>query len=220
MDPYIFYQNQGIMKTRINYIMIFLLGSVMLTACYPDYEIYPEETDTVYTTYLPGTDFSEMKYYLMVDSILRRDTNLSWFGNDQYDDLILTRLKQNLELRGFKDAGGMDTVDIDFKVVITDISSLDIAYYWAYLPYGYLYADYMNEDMNAFFPLPPPDHIFVNAKTGLLVDLISYEEPVSDTSEVYWRAITNGAQTSYMEARLKANIDKMFFQSPHLKSFK
>jgi hypothetical protein len=208
------------MKAWINYIVIFLLGGLILTACYPDNEIYPEETDTVYTTYLPGTDFSQMKYFVMVDSILRRDTNLKWFGNEQYDDLIMARYQQNLELRGFKNAEGIDTVDVDFMVVISDISSLDITYYWSYLPYGYLYPDYNNASFNAFFPLPPPSNIIVNAKTGLLVDILAYEEQVSDTTKVYWRAITNGAQTTFMETRLKTNIDKMFIQSPNLKSLK
>ncbi len=208
------------MRTWTNIAMIFLMGSILLSACYPDHEIYPEETDTVYTTYLPGTDFSEMKYFVMVDSILRLDSYLNNFGNEQYDDLILSRFKQNLERRGYKDAAGIDTVDIDFKVVITDVSGLDITYYWAYLPYGYLYTGYFDDDLNAYFPLPPPDQILVQAKTGLLVDFLNYQEPISDTSEVYWRALTNGAQSTFMEARIQLNIDKMFIQSPNLKSFK
>lgn len=191
---------------------------VLLTSCYPDNEIYPEETDTVYTTYLPGTNFNEMKYYLIVDSVLRMDSE-DLFGSMQFDDLILNRLEQNLQARGYENASGNDSVD--FMVVVTDLSRLDITYYWAWLPYGYLYPNYSNEDMNAYYPLPPPTNILVNAGSGILVDILEYNDvAVNDTTLVYWRGITNGVQSQYMETRMRSNIDRMFFQSPNLKSLK
>jgi len=202
----------------------FLAGIIVLiffmASCYPDNEIYPEETDTVYTTHLPGTNFNNMKYYLLVDSILRMDS-AGLFGNNQYDEMILSRIEQNLNSRGFENAKDQDSSKVDFRVVVTDISRLDITYYWSWLPYGYLFPDYTNEDMNAFYPLPPPTNVLIGARSGILVDLIDYQyHTTKDTSNVYWRGVSNGVQTKFMESRIVSNIDRMFLQSPNLKSLK
>lgn len=193
---------------------------ILMTSCYPDNDIFPEETDTVYTTYLPGTNFNNMKYYLIVDSVFRIDS-VGLFGNNQYDELILSRLEQNLQARGYEKANGQDSSKVDFMVVVTDVSQLDITYYWSWLPYGYLYPNYTNEAINAYYPLPPPTNILVGARTGILVDILEYNYKNStDTTNVYWRGLSNGIQTQYMETRITSNIDRMFFQSPNLKSLK
>lgn len=200
----------------INLMVSFLI----FTSCYPDNEIYPEETDTVYTTYLPGTDFDSMKYYLLVDSVLRLDSN-DFFSNSQYDDLIISRFENNMNKRGFENVAENDSNQIDFMIVITDISQLDITYYWSWLPYGYLYPTYTNGELNAFYPLPSPTNIVVSARTGFLVDILEYDyQQSSDTTKVIWRGISRGAQTQFMDTRIKSNIDRMFLQSPNLKSLK
>jgi len=207
--------------SKYNTIIVSVFALIIfMTSCYPDDEIYPEETDTVYTTYLPGTNFNDMKYYLIVDSVFRMDS-AGLFGNNQYDELIINRLEQNLQARGYENASGQDSSEVDFMVVVTDISRLDITYYWSWLPYGYLYPDYSDETMNAYYPLPPPTNVLVGAKTGMLIDILEYNyENPSDTTHVYWRGVSNGVQTQSMEWRITSNIDRMFFQSPNLKSLK
>lgn len=197
-----------------------IFSTSILQGCYPDQEIFPEETDTVYTTYLPGTPFYDLEYYMINDEILRSDTT-DFLGNNQYDASILSRVELNLNSRGFKKAVNQDSSLIDFFVIVSDLSRIDIAYYWHYIPYGYLYPNSNDFDNNAFYPLPPPDNISVMAVNGLLIDFIYNEyQTEQDSSKVIWRGMTNGIHQSNMEERIIYNIDKMFFQSPYLKSNK
>lgn len=199
-------------------ILILAIPIIVFTSCYPDNKITPEETDTVYTNWLPGTEFGEMKYYLIVDSVLRYDSS-DLFGNSQYDELILSCFEENLESRGFKNAAGQDSSLVDFLVLITDVSHMDITYYWSWFPYGYLYPGFYDEDLNAFYPLPPPTSIVIGTRSGILADLIEYNyQQTMDTSAVYWRGLSNGVLTDGMDSRIKSNIDRMFIQSPNLKS--
>lgn len=140
-------------------------------------------------------------------------------GNSEYDELILRHFEENLKLRGFENAKGQDSSEVDFLVLVTDISHIDITYYWAWFPYGYLYPDFQDDDLNAFYPLPPPTSIIVGARSGIMVDLLDFNyEETKDTSVVYWRGLNYGVFSHNMDSRIKSNIDRMFFQSPNLKS--
>lgn len=201
--------------------LIFVLAILFIfPSCYPENEIFLEETDTVYTTHLPGTDFNSMKYFILNDSVLRMDT-ADYFGNSQYDNLIFTRFKENMMKRGFEQVSEQNANQVDFVVYISDVSYLDITYYWARLPYGYLYPNLSEQESNAFYPLPPPTNIMVGARASYMIDILDYnDQDVSDTTYVLWRGLTHGVQSSSMNSRIANNIDQMFYQSPNLKSLK
>lgn len=197
----------------------YLLILILLNACYPDSAIYPEETDIVYTNYASGVDFQGIKYYTMHDSVLRiseEAKSIPYFSD--YDDLLINHFETNLQKRGYVKVDEQDSIPADIVIVISDLSYIQVNYYWNYIPYGYFYPQYYNEDMNAFYSLPHPSSVLVSSSSYIMVDMLEYISPsVADTAQVYWRGISNGVLTSNMEARLINNIDRMFVQSPYLK---
>ena len=208
---------QRLMKhiRTIYYLFIVLL----LNACYPDSIIYPEETDVVYTNYSSGVDFQRLKYYIMKDSVFRISGEVSshhYFTD--YDDLLLSHFEANLQKRGYARVDEDDSISADIVIIISDLSYIQVNYYWNYIPYGYYYPQYYHENMNAFYSLPPPTGVFVSSSSYIMVDMLeNISSNSSDTAQVYWRGVSNGVLRSNMEARLMNNIDRMFVQSPYLK---
>lgn len=199
----------------IYYLFILLL----LNACYPDSIIYPEETDIVYTNYSSGVDFQSIKYYKMPDSVMRisEEAQSNTYFSD-YDDLLINHFAANLQKRGYVRVGEQDSIPADIVIIISDLSYIQVNYYWNYIPYGYFYPQYYNEDMNAFYSLPPPSGVLVSSSSYIMVDMLeNISSNATDTAQVYWRGISNGVLRSNMEARLINNIDRMFVQSPYLK---
>lgn len=202
---------------RYIYFVFILL---FFNACYPDSGIYPEETDLVYTNYTSGVDFAQIKYYKMHDSVLRiseEGENYKYFSD--YDELLMSHFENNLQLRGFVNVDEQDSLQADVLVVISDLSYVQVNYYWYYIPYGYFYPDYYDEDMNAYYPLPPPSMVTFSTSSFIMVDMLEYHPTESnDSLQIYWRGIGEGILTPNMESRLVNNIDRMFLQSPYLKA--
>lgn len=193
------------------YYLIFL--ALVLTSCYPEAEISPAETDTVSTSFVSGTDFSGFKYYQIADSIMRVDQYGNVFyvwGN--YDEFILNRLDKNLRLRGYLNISEFPDSTADFSVMVSDLSTVQVSYYWSYIPYG----SYYNEQSNGFYPLPYPDYMFVSATSYIMVDILEANPNKVSDIPIYWRGITQGVYSSDMETRLGNSIDIMFIQSSYL----
>lgn len=204
---------------HIKYIyLVFIL--LFFNACYPDSSIYPEETDLVYTNFGPGVDFTNIKYYKMHDSVLRisEEGEKDRYFSD-YDELLMSHFEHNLQLRGFVNVDEHDSLRADVLVVISDLSYVQINYYWNYIPYGYFYPNDYNEAMNAFYPLPPPSMVTYSTSSYVMVDMLEYHSSEShDSLQIYWRGIGEGMLTPNMESRWVNNIDRMFLQSPYLKA--
>lgn len=199
----------------IYYLFILLV----INACYPDATIYPEETDVVYTNFSTGVDFQSLKYYQMHDSVLRFSEEAvpySYFPD--YDELLMSHFESNLQKRGYVKANEEDSIQADILIVISDLSYIQINYYWNYIPYGSFYPHQYGEDMNAFYPLPPPSAVYFSSASNIMVDMMDFQSAkFNDSTQVYWRGMSNGILSSNMGARLTNNIDRMFVQSPYLK---
>jgi len=205
-------------------IVLFVL--ISLGGCYPDSEISPDESDTVKTSYLKGTDFSQLKYYQMPDSVLRVDDSGNYVSRrGQYDELILQRVDDQLQARGFQKLIASDTMQADFYMIVSDLSYVSLSYYWNYIPYWYYYPDYYfptDEDgnyYNAYFAENPPTAISCFPQSNVMIDMVEARfAPSQGNVPIYWRGLATGIAGAYMSDRMTRNIDQMFFQSPYLKT--
>lgn len=195
------------------YYLIIL--ALLLSSCYPDAKISPAETDTVSTSFVSGTDFSEFKFYRIADSVMRLDQEgNTYYDWGRYDEFILNRLDENLKMRGYLNVIEFPDSIADFNVIISDLSSIQVAYYWSYIPYGSFY--WGNEETNGFYPLPPPDYMTVSSISYFMVDILeAHHDKISDIP-IYWRGVAQGFYPAEMETRLANSIDIMFIQSPYL----
>jgi len=195
-----------------------LLGLIviwlLLGGCYPDSSISPEESDAVFTFRDKDFDFSEQAYYYLVDSVLRYNNEGEYVEDKgQYDNLILSRVKENLDARGFISKEEYDSTSL--RVLVSDMSAVSIISYWEYIPYWSYY--YCDEVSYPYCPWQAPTAVSFVSQSNILVDIVCPEVSIkNDTINVAWRGITNGIYNSSMEARLKRNIDQMFYQSPYL----
>jgi len=199
------------------YVFYFFL-LIQLNACYPDADIYPEETDIVYTSLADGVDFSTIKYYRMYDSVLRfSEEGLKHQYSSDYDELLISHFEENLKLRGFVKVEEQDSMNADVILVISDLSYVQLSYYWCCMPYGHesSYA----ELKDSHYSKPPPGTFLMHASSFIMIDMLANNpSQEDDTAEVYWRGISNGLLSPPMENRLTNNIDRMFLQSPYLKA--
>jgi len=204
----------------ISFIIVFLAG------CYPESNILPEESDTVYTNAHPDANFHNYKYYQLADSVLRiNDYGETIVIRGTYDQLVIDRVAENLNANGFVRVTDKDTITADVDVFISDLSSITITQFWNYIPYWYYTGlnSYNSETAYAYFPLGFPTSQLIALRSNIIVDMVDHEAVIIDnqtTYPVYWRAVTTGVYNNNMYSRLVRNIDQMFFQSPYLKASK
>jgi len=200
---------------RIYKFYYLIILAILVSSCYPDAGISPAETDTVNTSFVKGTDFSVFKFYQITDSIMRIDPEGNvYYERGKYEESILNRLDRNLQTRGYLNIVDYPDSIADFNVVVSDLSAVQVSYYWSYIPYGRFCWGY--EEANGFYPLPPPDYMFVSATSYLMVDIIDVNLSLMSEIPIYWRGIVQGIYSSEMEARITNSIDVMFIQSPYL----
>lgn len=196
------------------YFYLFVLA-ILVSSCYPDAGISPAETDTVSTSFIGGTDFSEFKYYQIADSVIRIDhEGKVYYEWMKYDEAILNRLDKNLQARGYLNIADFPDSIVDFNVVVSDLSAVQVSYYWSYIPYGSYY--WGSEETNGFYPLPLPDYMFVSATSYIMVDIADSDPTLVSDIPIYWRGIAQGIYSSEMETRITNSIDIMFIQSSYL----
>lgn len=200
---------------RIYKFYYLIVLAILVSSCYPDAGISPSETDTVSTSFVSGTDFSGFKYYQIADSVMRIDYEGNvYYDWAKYDETILNRLDQNLQSRGYLNINDFPDSIADFKVVISDLSAVQLSYYWSYIPYGTYY--WGHQEAHGFYPLPPPNYMFVSTTSYIMVDVIDADTSLVSDIPVFWRGIVQGVYTSEMETRITNSIDIMFVQSSYL----
>lgn len=198
-------------------LFVLIIIALLFTSCYPDAKISPAETDTVSTSYVRGTPFSDFKYYQLVDSVMRIDNagNVD-YEEGIYDQLIIERMNKNLQIREYENVTNFPDSTADFHVIISDLSSIQVSYYWSYIPYGSFYWGY--DQSNGFYSTPLPNYVTVSANSYYMVDIIEANSVKSSDIPIFWRGIMQGIYTQSMDKRLQDNLDIMFIQSPYLKS--
>ncbi|NPD45207.1 MULTISPECIES: DUF4136 domain-containing protein [unclassified Lentimicrobium] len=202
------------MIRKYNYFYLIVLA-MLVSSCYPDAGISPAETDTVRTSFVSGTDFSLFTYYQIADSVIRIDNEGNvYYEWMKYDEAILNQVDKNLQTKGYLNIADFPDSIADFNVVVSDLSAVQISYYWSYFPYGSYY--WGSEQANGYYPMPPPDYMFVSATSYIMVDITDSDPILVTDIPIYWRGIAQGIYSSEMGTRITNSIDIMFIQSSYL----
>ena len=200
-----------------NIIIGFIL--LILVGCYPDSSISPAESDTVYTYRRPDVDFADYKTYHLIDSILRIDDYIDLNNTEgPYDQLILQRVEENFNARGYVKLIGDNAENASVNIYVSDLSAINIVQYWNYIPY-WIFTNDAYVQGTAYFPVSLPSSTLIVPESNIIIDMIpnDFVTIPEDTLKVYWRGVTKGIYDINMQDRLIRNIDQMFFQSPYLK---
>lgn len=201
-------------------------AALLLTACYPDRAVENTALPTVTTLYDPGADFTGLRTFSVVDSVVHVVAEGGEAPPRTYDRTILEAVRRNLRARGYTEvplpngptAGAATPPDV-VGVVAASRGTIDGYYYdywaawgwWPYWPPGY------GPGFTWYYPMPVIPYEF---DTGsILISLVDARpRPTEDLRvPVLWYAAANAVVSGADPAALVTiAIDQAFEQSPYL----
>jgi len=200
------HQKRNIILFRTIFFLLFISFVFILNSCYPGDSLTAADTDVIATFFSKDADFSTKMTYATPDSIVRIDED----GNPiidpgPYDQQILNRINQNLQLMGYTEV--QDPANADVHVVTFVTTTLWVSggcynWWWGWwYPYpGYCYP------------------VVYTYSTGTI--LITMTDPENQaTLDALWIAGINGIledNSAGISTRINNNIDQAFKQSPYL----
>jgi len=200
------HQKRNIILFRTIFFLLFTSFVFILNSCYPGDSLTAADTDVIATFFSKDADFSTKMTYATPDSIVRIDED----GNPiidpgPYDQQILNRINQNLQLMGYTEV--QDPANADVHVVTFVTTTLWVSggcynWWWGWwYPYpGYCYP------------------VVYTYSTGTI--LITMTDPENQaTLDALWIAGINGIledNSAGISTRINNNIDQAFKQSPYL----
>jgi hypothetical protein len=205
------------MKTKL---LIALLLTVMLGACYPDGPDYYEDTDVVLTTFDDTYDFTSKSTYARPDQIVvdidieDGDTTYEYM-KPQFATPIFQAIDANMTSRGFTKVD-LDQ-DPDLLLMPAGLSSTTFFYsYW----YDWWYGCYYGCGWGWYYP---PYYTVSSYTTGSMIMTITDPNLANDSpinrSPAVWISVANGLASGYYDiTRVTESIDQSFEQSPYLKT--
>lgn len=208
------------MKNKSIYGILLVMLMTTFWGCYPDGPDYIDEYDIVYTNYDDQFNFSGKKFYSIPDSVVK--INGAHATGDELEflspssgNLILNRLKSNMEARGYILTA--DTALADFFLVPSALEVTNVTYYYDYWNYyyGWYYGGYYG---GWYYPYP----ITTSYTTGSIFTALVDKESAnpSNRNRVVWLSIINGllegSSTDY-PSRINKTIDQAFTQSTYLR---
>lgn len=193
---------------------VLALVAVGLASCYPGSVNGVEELDTVITLYEPEAPYGSYVTYEIAgpDSILHRSADTGELVTRDYDDEILAKVKQKMAELGYQEVAnpGSGTADI---IVLLSIAAQQFQGWvgWPWWPgYGC---------PGCGITYPPTGGAVIYDVGTLFITWVDFGFPAGeDEVPVVWEAAVNGllADDTDTAARLDANIDQAFLQSPYL----
>ena len=197
--------------------MLFL--SVSLAGCYPDGPDNVDEYDIVYTNYDQQFSFAGKRTYAIPDSVVKITGAAATgeevsFINPIYSDLIIARIKSNMDSRGYQLVGNAAIADVVVFPSALEVTNITYYYdYWSYY-YGWYYPPGYG---GWYYPYP----VTTSYTTGTLILSMTYNNHPSPTNrdEVVWLGLVNGlleGNNSDYPKRINTSIDQAFAQSEYL----
>jgi hypothetical protein len=195
------------------------VGAVLLlSSCYPDYNLSPTDYDLVMTRYVPGTNFGAYNTYMMPDTVVHLDgdtlTGTNKLLSRKYDQTILSTVAARMSDLGYQRVAVDTTNPADVAVIVAASGSTTIYYnYW--YPYWPGYGGWGG------WYYPPTVSVGSYSTGTLYVNML---DPAQRDSQkrlpVVWFAAANGLlnATSTPATRLTEAINQAFTQSPYLKT--
>ena len=211
---------------------LFLLAGVMLllNACYPDGPDTVQDYDVVSTQYDPSFDFSKVKTYVLVDSVVQLSDNQqtkSTALTPKVNAFILQQVATRLDQLGYTRLtslanGQRPDVLVQVSAVATEnVASYYNDYwwnYWGWYPGWNYYYPYVG---GGWYPYGTIG--LYSYKTGTIsiemVNPAGANAPAKQVPRV-WIAALEGIlsrSTASLESSLGTDIQKAFRQSPYLR---
>ncbi|MEJ1239549.1 DUF4136 domain-containing protein [Chryseolinea sp. T2] len=195
------------------------MGMIMgiVCGCYPNGPDYVNDLDLVVTRFDKTFNFKNVRTYAIPDDVVKITGNASKgdeivFVDDEYAQVILKAVKDNLESYGWEQA---DVSTADVVIFPTAMSSTTFVWYYDWWWWDWWYPwDY--------FGWYYPYDIYGGSYTSGTVFLqMTHREGQTAVGNlpVPWAAILNGlleGGTNNVDSRIERGIDQAFKQSPYL----
>jgi len=240
-DPIPEHKSMTMMKQILQSAFPVLLGSLVLTSCYPDEYDNLADLDVVQTQYDQDFQFGTRDYYLMPDTVplITAEEDYTKDQDDiNLDDAILEEIAIQMGAAGYTRLSAADTTDGDKMnraVILLASRSLETysGYYYDYYYSGYDYWGnyygfnyyYPGYRWNYYYPWGYPI-IYSYGIGTVILEMVDPAEPPEVDDEngqvvypVRWMAVMNGlAEMSVenTEQRIRDGIIQAFGQSPYL----
>jgi len=212
-------KGRGVTRALLSGALL-LLGALTFVACYTDYGLTYADYDVVVTLYDKNTDFGTFKTFYMIDSVfIVGDTTKE--VSDDFDDLILSSVANNLEARGYQRVVDTLAGAPDFVAVVGKSASTTIFFTGGW--YGGYYPWYPWGPGWGWYPGYPVGSVGSYSQGSVIVDLIDPARTDPDKKLVgsVWAGAVNGLLgdvSSGTRERIYNSINQMFVQSPYLGS--
>ncbi len=205
-----------------------LAGTLLgLTACYPGNVANVQQTDVVVTAHDETVDFTGLRTYVLLDSVVHidlEDNNNDNLLTRDNDALILSRVAAGMEGYGYTEETDPDNNTPD---VILQVGALAVTH-GAYVSYSWWdwwgwYPSYpcCGAGWGYWYPWAPAVGVVTYDVGTLVITMIAPAKigPLADTITAVWVAGINGllqGSAASISARITSTIDQAFDQSPYL----
>lgn len=222
---------------RLRFLMMFtMVTGLLMTACYPDHDVFIEDLDIAISSHNEEVDFSQLSSFYM------KDTVIHVLGDDilpdrSYDNHIVSEIRQH-----FLDAGWTEitdtinmseTVDVVLHAAVLDTDIYSYYYSWYdyyfWYPWDWFYYSYDPYYSYYYYPSYYSGYSVYNYTTGtILIEMINTDGIIAEDPEdgkidikipIVWSAGINGilagSESSIMD-RISVQMDQLFEQSPYL----
>lgn len=207
--------------------------SLVMGSCHPKGPEFVEELDLVITSYNPQFNFSSLKTYVLLDTVVhirdRSNASSNVLLRRDLDPFIISQVINNLNQRGYTRLTDFaDGQKPDVVVQVSALSTTNVgAYtqyndwwdYWGWYPGWSSFSPYMGDGWSSY---PIQTTSYYSYETGTLrIDMIdlSSPDPTNKQVPIVWTAAFRGVLTGNaadLQSRLGPGISKAFQQSPYL----
>jgi len=204
-------------KKLIVLFSLFILSSLVVYSCYPDYGLTTTDYDTVITLYDNSANFNKPTY-AMPDTVVHfveagQEDNV----DRSKDALILSTIQSNMASLGYTrvDTTNPDAPDFVILVGVTTTDNYGQAWYpgWGYWPGWGWWGGYPG------WGYPGGSVIYSYTTGSIFISMLDPDKVNSDnTYGAVWLARINGILSSSLNtsARITQRINDAFNQSPYL----
>jgi hypothetical protein len=228
-------------KIQLTVILVFMAFTGMfLASCYPSDSVSYSDLDLVATIYDQDKNFSDLKTYVVPDTIVHLIDTTDPSNNvditRKFDQQIINLVNENMVNNGYVKELDPENNPPDIILAISAMASknYNVWYWYPYYWYGYpgwgWYWGYKNSDYWwGWYPGYPGwggGSTVTSYTTGTLImhmhDMSGYQniDPSKDTIPTIWLSTINGllgSSTNTTSNRLDYSINQAFNQSPYLK---
>jgi len=199
---------------------------LLVVGCYPSPSLSTSDLDVIITQFEKDHDFGADQRFSIADTVFVIETESSIDLSDQFDQLILDLVKENLESRGYIYVTPEDVeagTDVDFFMIAAkngrETSGTVVGGCGGYP--GYPWYPGGGWWGPGWGWCPPYVGTYTFEQGSILVSMAHPDFSEGDDISGPWFAATNGIlqnSSSANEARIRNNINRMFEQSPYLRA--